>query len=62
MSKLLNRDGAGRAHQELDDMVVNEDDYLICNDGDIPSISFSENVRKVLEGGMACTLVIKLLG
>ncbi|KAI9128235.1 hypothetical protein K1719_001228 [Acacia pycnantha] len=60
--KLLKRDGVGWDHRESEDVVVTEGDYLISKEGDILSINLSENVRKVLVGGMTHTLVIKLLG
>ncbi|KAI9085351.1 hypothetical protein K1719_032728 [Acacia pycnantha] len=61
-NKLLNGDGSGMVSQPQKEVNLNETDFQITREGDVPSIVFSEAVRATLSKGMEKTLVLKLLG
>ncbi|KAI9120434.1 hypothetical protein K1719_007467 [Acacia pycnantha] len=62
-SKLLNLDGGGTDLQSQKEVIdLNESDFQISKEGDIPAIAFSETVRVALSKGMERTLIIKALG
>ncbi|KAI9111022.1 hypothetical protein K1719_017897 [Acacia pycnantha] len=61
-NKLLNMNGGGGARPPKGELVVSEKDYRIDQEGEMPSIEFSLEVREALVKGMENTLVTKLLG